>query len=134
MMLTWSACAHDRRAVSRSKPISIQGSDRWQHLQPVHALIENKAFDRAVQEYQNVLSGSATEEYADMVLFDLGLLYSHYANPKKDYTKSLLCFTRLIKEYPRSPLVEEAKIWANLLETLERTKRVDIELEKKRRR
>lgn len=104
----------------------------WEHLQPVQARIENRDFDGAVREYENMLS-RRENSYADLALFDLGLLYSHYSNPKKDYEKSLACFNRLITEYPRSMLVEQAKIWANLLEAMEKTKRVDIELDEKRK-
>ena len=56
-------------------------------------------------------------------------MYAHYANPKKDYQKARGCFTRMAKEYPRSPLVEEAKIWTSVLESMEKSKRVDIEIE-----
>ncbi len=73
------------------------------------------------------------ERQDDLVLFDLGLLLSHYANPRRDYGRSLLYFRRLVREYPSSPLAEEAKIWIELLETLERTKRVDIELEERKK-
>lgn len=107
--------------------------ERWEHLQPVQSRIETRDFEGAVTQYQRVLSDRGRNAQADLALFDLGLLYSHYANPRKDYKKSLSCFSRLIREYPQSPLMEEAKIWIHLLETLEKTQRVDIELEDQRR-
>jgi hypothetical protein len=47
--------------------------------------------------------------------------------------KSLACFNRLIREHPASPLREEAKIWVSLLETMEKTKQVDLDLEEKKK-
>jgi hypothetical protein len=66
-------------------------------------------------------------------LFDLGLLYAHPDNPGRDYRKSLASFSRLLKEHARSPLAGEARIWADVLETLERAKQVDLELDERKK-
>ena len=122
-MLAGSACAQLRAA--------FPGQERPAHLQRVRESIDNGDFDAAVRVYQNDLARPAgdRETQADESLFNLGLLYAHYANPKKDYQKALGCFTRLVKEHPRSPLAEEAGIWAGVLESMEKSKRVDIEIE-----
>jgi murein L,D-transpeptidase YafK len=39
---------------------------------------------------------------ADRALFEMGIIYAHPKNEKKDYQKSLECFQKLIKEYPES--------------------------------
>jgi len=70
---------------------------------------------------------------ADVALFDLALLTVHYANPKKDYRSSLSLFNRLVKEHPQSPLVEEAKIWIGILESIEQARRIDIEIEERKK-
>lgn len=98
----------------------------------MQAYVESGDFDEAIRECHEMLSLPGSDRQADLVLFDLGLLYAHYANPKKDYKRSLLYFNRLVRDYPRSPLFEEAKIWASLLETMEKAKWVDIELERKK--
>lgn len=123
IMLAGSACAQLRTA--------FPGQERPAHLQRVQERINNGDFDAAMRYYQNDLARPAGdgERQADDALFNLGLLYVHYANPKKDYQKALGYFTRLVKEYPRSPLVEEAKIWTSVLESMEKSKRVDIEIE-----
>ena len=123
IMLAGSACA-PLRAV-------LPEQERSAHLQRVQKRIDNGDFDAAMRYYQNDLARPAGdgERQADEALFNLGLLYVHYANPKKDYQKALGCFARLVKEYPRSPLVEEAKIWSSVLESMEKSKRVDIEIE-----
>jgi outer membrane protein assembly factor BamD (BamD/ComL family) len=123
IMLAGSACAQLRTV--------FPGQERPAHLQQVQERINNGDFDAAMRYYQNDLARPAGngERQADEALFNLGLLYVHYANPKKDYQKALGYFTRLVKEYPRSPLAEEAKIWTSVLESMEKSKRVDIEIE-----
>lgn len=123
IMLAGSACVPFRGAFPEQEPPA--------HLQRVKERIDKGDFDAAMRYYQNDLARPAgdRERHADEALFDLGLLYVHYANPKKDYQKALGCFTRLVKEYPRSPLVEEARVWTNVLESMEKSKRVDIEIE-----
>ena len=101
--------------------------ERCTPLQHVKTRIGRGDFEGAVKKSQDILSTGS--QCADAALFDLGLVYAHYANPKKDYKKSLEYFSRLVKEHPGSPLAEEAKIWVSVLETMEKTKRVDIELD-----
>lgn len=132
-----ASCVHDRPR-SSDGPVLQQHletrSTRWEHLQPVRAAIVSGNFEGAVREYQRVLSSPDGAKFADLALFDLGLLYAHPDNPGRDYRRSLASFTRLLKEHTRSPLTGEARIWADVLETLERAKQVDLELEEKNRR
>jgi hypothetical protein len=86
----------------------------------------------SLKESQTVLSVVVKKPLGDKVLFNMGLIYAHYGNPEKDYKKSTGFFTKLIKEYPKSSLVEQAKIWAGVLEGIEKEKQVDIEIEKKK--
>ena len=69
----------------------------------------------------------------DRALFTMGLMYVHYDNPERDYRKSMEYFTRLVEDYPKSELVEQAKIWVNILDIIEKEKQVDIELEQKKK-
>ena len=69
----------------------------------------------------------------DRTLFTMGLMYVHYDNPERDYRKSMEYFTRLVEDYPKSALVEQAKIWVNILDIIEKEKQVDIELEQKKK-
>ena len=97
-------------------------------LQDARAQIDRGDFDGAAREYQDALARPGTER--SELLFELGLLFAHNNNPKKDYRKSLSYFTRLVREYPRSALVEEAKIWIDVLDSMEKSKRVDMQIEK----
>jgi len=50
----------------------------------------------------------------------LGIIYAHYGNPRNNYGKSIYFFKKLVKDYPKSSLFGEAKIWAKLLEENQR--------------
>jgi tetratricopeptide (TPR) repeat protein len=97
-------------------------------------------YERFINENQRVLSLSHTRSPKDQALFNLGLVYAHSENPKKDFGKSLDFFKRLINEYPKSPLFEEAKIWVAILQeheelnqVIQKLKQVDIEIEERKR-
>jgi len=115
----------------------------------VHAkrLLEQRDFEGASKETQTVLSLSGRNPPGDEALFNLGLIYAHFGNPQKDYGKSIAFFKKLIKDYPQSSWSEQAKIWTvvlqeneklnqtveNLNQVIEKSKRVDIEIEEKKR-
>jgi tetratricopeptide (TPR) repeat protein len=97
-------------------------------------------FESFISENQRVLSLAHPRSSKDEALFNLGLVYAHEGNPKKDYLKSLDFFKRLIHDHPRSPLVEQAKIWVGLLQeydslnqVIQKLKQVDIEVEERKR-
>ena len=92
-------------------------------------LIAKGDYEGAIEENQKVLSKYPGRPPGDEALFNMGLIYAHYGNPKKDYQKSILFFNKLIEGYPRSPLVEQAKIWVGVLQVIEKSKQVDIEIE-----
>jgi TolA-binding protein len=97
-------------------------------------------FEGFISENQKVLSLAHPRSPKDEALFNLGLVYAHEGNPKKDFSKSLDFFKRLIRDHPRSPLVEQAKIWVGLLQeydsltqVIQKLKQVDIEVEERKR-
>lgn len=90
----------------------------------------------------------------DEALFNMGLIAVHPGNPKRDQAKSIGLFKRVLTEHPESPLVGQAKIWievitenekarkvcaetvhenARLRQMIEESKKVDIEIEEKKR-
>jgi TolA-binding protein len=107
--------------------------ERYRHLERVQSLISQGDFDGALRESQEALARSPKSPPGDEALFDMALINAHSGNPKKDYKRSLGFFTRLVREFPDSPLVDEAKIWIGVLETIEKTKQVDIEIEEKKK-
>ena len=103
------------------------------HLRRGQRLLTQGNFEGALQENQEVLARFPQKTPGDVALFNMGLIHVHYANPKRDIGWALHFFSRLVKEFPESPRTEEAKIWVSMLETMEKTRQIDIEIEEKKR-
>jgi outer membrane protein assembly factor BamD (BamD/ComL family) len=92
-------------------------------------MLEQGNYEGSMEENSKALETFPNMPIADEALFNMGLIYAHYKNPKKDYKKSRFFFEKLLKEYPISPLVEQSRIWIGLLLVIERSKEVDIKME-----
>ncbi|HOO90471.1 MAG TPA: tetratricopeptide repeat protein [Syntrophales bacterium] len=95
--------------------------------------LNNGDISQSLAEYQKTVSKFPHDPPGDRALFNIALIYAHYDNPHKDYTTSISLFKRMIDEFPKSTLVEEAKVWIGVLQVIEKMKRVDIEIEKKKK-
>lgn len=102
-------------------------------LQRGQQLLARGDFAGALQANQEVLARSPQSPPGDAALFNLGLIHVHYANPRRDLGQARDCFARLGQEFPDSPRAEEARIWLGILETLEKTRQIDIDIEEKKR-
>jgi L,D-peptidoglycan transpeptidase YkuD (ErfK/YbiS/YcfS/YnhG family) len=63
-------------------------------------LFHQESYAASLDKYSEI-----AEKYpakADRALFEMGIVYAHPRNERKDYQKSLDCFQKLIKEYPGS--------------------------------
>ncbi|MEW6720597.1 MAG: L,D-transpeptidase family protein [Thermodesulfobacteriota bacterium] len=63
-------------------------------------LFHQESYAAALDKYSEIV-----EKYpatADRALFEMGIVYAHSKNARKDYQKSLDCFQRLIRDYPAS--------------------------------
>jgi tetratricopeptide (TPR) repeat protein len=103
------------------------------HRDLLRTLKNSGDFENALKRCQQVLSVSPKTPPGDEALFDMGLIYAHPENPKKDYKKSVDYFKRLLKEFPRSLFIEEARMWIAVLEDIEKAMKVDIEVEEKKK-
>lgn len=115
-------------------------SEAREYLLQGQKLLAQGDYEGSINENQKILSMSTHQPPKDKALFNLGLIYAHFGNPKKDFGKSLDFFKKLIKDYPRSPLVEQAKIWVEALQeneelnhVIQKLKQVDIEIEERKR-
>ncbi len=77
-------------------------------------------YDGSLRETRRVLSLSGKNPPGDQALFNMALIYAASENPKKDYGQALLFLQRMLRDYPQSSLVEEAKTWAKVLQENER--------------
>ncbi|MBI2209820.1 MAG: tetratricopeptide repeat protein [Deltaproteobacteria bacterium] len=110
-------------------------------------LLAQGDYEGSLRESQRTLSLHPDSAPADEAVFNMGLVYAHAGNPKKDYRKAMGFFRKLISEYPKSPLVEQAKAWVGVLQMteklsqtneklnqmLDQSKQVDIEIEERKR-
>jgi tetratricopeptide (TPR) repeat protein len=78
--------------------------------------LTQKDYEAALKENERILSLSLNRPPSDEALFNLGTIYAHYENPRRNYEKSLFFFRTLVKNYPKSLLLDQAKTWAELLE------------------
>lgn len=109
-------------------------------LNRAQALLSQGDYEGSMRENQQALALAGNVSPADEAIFNMGLIYAHVGNPKKDYRKAIGLFRRVVKEYPESPLVEQAKSWVGVLQTnekltqmIEKSKKVDLEIEEKKR-
>jgi tetratricopeptide (TPR) repeat protein len=126
--------------LKRPEPVVEARGEAREHLLRGQKLLAQGDYEGALAENQKVLALSTHRPPEDEALFNIGLIYAHFDNPKKDYGKSLDCFKRMTKGYPKSSLVEQAKIWVGVLQEneklnqiIEKSKQVDIEIEEKKR-
>jgi len=145
IFLSPMACALSK--MMSTKTVDTTGEEARTHLFLGRTYLAQEDFGSALRESEKVMSLAGNNVPVDDALFYIGLIYAHPANPERDYVKSIVSFRRLMKDYPGSPLVEQAKILVGLLQendklnrTVERLnniidelKKVDIGVEEKKR-
>jgi tetratricopeptide (TPR) repeat protein len=118
-----------------------------EYLIKAQKLLDQGDYEGSLKENQKVLSLYGNVPPGDEALFNMGLIYTHYGYPKRDYQKSLDYFKRLMKIFPQSPLVGHSKIWIGILQenerlnieieelkkTIKKSKQVDIEIDEKKK-
>jgi len=111
-------------------------------------LLSQGNYEGALKENQRVLSLYGQHILGDEALLNMGLIYAHPGNPKRDNGKAMFFFNKLTKEFPQSPFADQARIWLGMLlenqrlnqtveklqEVIEESKRVDIEIEERKKR
>ncbi len=124
-----------------------ENEDIVQHLESGRRLLAHGNYEGASKQFQTVIALSPQAPPADEALFCMGLIYAYPGNPGKNYAKSASYFQKLIKDFPQSPSREPAKILIGMLQDNERlnqtveklskiieeSKKVDIQLEEKRK-
>jgi tetratricopeptide (TPR) repeat protein len=104
-----------------------------EHLQLAQNLLAKGDYEGSLRESRQVLVLVKDQSPADAAMFHMGLVYASPKNPKRDNKQAIGFFNRVIKSYPESPWVEQAKIWVGVLDGVEKLKRVDLDIEEKKR-
>lgn len=125
----------------------VKGEEGQANLVLGRKLFAEGDYAGALRELEKAASLSRMAAVTEESLLYLGLVYAHSGNPKRDYGKSAFYFKKLAKNYPRSPIAEQAKIMIavfqendelsrnieRLNEIIEESKKVDIGIEDKKR-
>jgi tetratricopeptide (TPR) repeat protein len=117
-------------------PVPKEARDRdpaEDYLLVAQSLLTKGDFEGSLRENQRVLVLAKEQSPADTATFNMGLIYAHPKNPKKDNKRAIGFFNRVIKGFPESPWAEQARIWAGVLDDVEKLKQVDLEIEEKKR-
>ena len=122
-----------KRIESEEKKRELPMEQEDPDLQRGRQLLARRDFAGALRANQEVFARFPQTPPGDEALFNMGLIHVHYANPKRDIGQARIFFARLMEEFPESPRSEEARIWVGILDTMEKSRQIDIEIEEKKR-
>ena len=88
------------------------------HLDLAEKLISKGDYEGALKEDEEVLRLFPGVSPGDRSLFHMGLIWAHPDNPQRNYNKALECFRQLVRDFPRSALTEEVRVWAGSINEL----------------
>jgi tetratricopeptide (TPR) repeat protein len=94
--------------------------EKWKgewSLAKAGTLLAEGKYEESIREAKEVLR-LYPRSLGDEALFRMGLIYAYPRNPGQDYERSLKRFQRVIKEYPQSKLIDQAKAWACVLQEI----------------
>lgn len=84
-----SGCSHSGEG-SSARSISLEANE----------LFAQGHYEESLGKYEKLILKEP--ETADRVLFEMGIIYAHPGNDRKDYQKALECFRKIVKNYPDS--------------------------------
>jgi tetratricopeptide (TPR) repeat protein len=87
-----------------------------------HSLFANGDYDAAFAKYREAVVLAGDHAPGDAAVYNIGLIYAHPSNPKRDNRKAIQAFSQLISDHAQSPWAEEARIWVGLLQQVENSK------------
>ena len=125
-----------------------------EHLIKGQQLLAMGQYDASIKENYQVLSIAPNGPPGDEASFTIGLIYAYSKYQKKDHGKAVSSLTKIIKEYPHSNWSGHAKILLDIIQEndklrrisaeatheneklksmIEQSKKVDLEIEEKKR-
>ena len=141
---------------NRSKTVNLAT-----HLASGRRLFIERSFAGALHEYEMVVSSAAVSAEREEALLYCGMIYAHPANPGRDHARSMEYFKRLSETNTKSAFAEQATIMLAIMKEnreshrtaerskalidesnrtieklkalIEASKKVDIEIEDKKR-
>ena len=87
-----------------------------------HSLFVYGDYEGAFNKYRETIVLAGNHAPADAASYNIGLIYAHPNNPKRNNLKAIESFSKVISDYEESPWVEQAKIWVSVLQQAESSK------------
>ena len=84
-------------------PILVYGCshfDEEQISREANEFFNQGKYEAALSKYKQIIEKDPA--VADRILFEMGIIYGHPRNKKKDYQRSLEYFQKIVKDYPES--------------------------------
>lgn len=93
------------------------GLEKWkpeEHLELSRHYMGKGDFEASLEECQTAYN-LYPRSLGDQAMFQMGLIYVHPDNPRRNYQKSQNAFETIIKTYPYSRFKGEAELWLKIL-------------------
>ena len=114
ILLSPLACTFDQMMSTRM--VDASGEEAQAHLVLGRKYFAEGNFASALKENEKVLFLAGRNTPIDEALFSIALIHAHFDNLARDYGKSLIALRKLIKDYPGSPLAQQAKVIVGLIQ------------------
>jgi len=85
-----------------------------QSLMQAKNLMKKGNYKVALKKYQEI--AKLFPQIEDKALYEIGLIYAHPKNPDKNFEESLKYFQKLVREFPKSNLRNQAEVWILILQ------------------
>ena len=121
ILLSPLACTFDQMMSTRM--VDASGEEAQAHLVLGRKFFAEGNFGSSLEENEKVLLLAGRNTPIDEALFSIALIHAHFDNLARDYGKSLATLRKLIKDYPKSPLAQQAKVIMSLIQNNERLNR-----------
>lgn len=104
-LVAFCACAPGRRPITPKPPVSAELSRAMEQLEKADLLFQKQAYSEAIEIYQDHLRQFPKGPLRDAALMKTGRAYL----AMRDYQQARREFHRLIRNYPKSLLVDDAR-------------------------
>jgi len=91
-------------------------------LQAGNQMLIDGDFDGSLKAFQRVAATAQDRPPADVAVYQTGVVYAHPYNPKRDLHKAMSAFSKVVRSYPSSGWVEQARAWVEVLKEAEDSK------------
>jgi outer membrane protein assembly factor BamD (BamD/ComL family) len=111
---------------AQQKEVEFHDESR-EHLRQAQKLLALGQYDASLKENFKVLSIAPNIPPGDEAMFTIGLIYAYPKYQKRDYGKAVTSLNKVIKEYPQGNWSGQAKILLDIIQENEKTKRISSE-------